>query len=72
MTSFELYVLMPLVIVIMLTQSTFLFIDAKKRNGFAWFWGIWGLITAPLPLLFYFLFVIRPQKNKKKRRDQNG
>ncbi|MCD8502363.1 MAG: transcriptional regulator [Bacillaceae bacterium] len=65
MTSFELYVLMPALIVIMLTQSTFLFIDAKKRNSYAWFWGIWGLITAPLPLLFYYLFVIRPQKTKK-------
>ncbi|OIJ19425.1 transcriptional regulator [Anaerobacillus alkalidiazotrophicus] len=67
MTTFELYVLFPLIILILLLQSTLLFIDAKKKRGFAWFWGLWGLIQFPLPLLFYFIFVILPHKRKQNK-----
>ncbi|MNZ67837.1 Negative regulatory protein YxlD [compost metagenome] len=42
---------------ILITQSTWLFIDARKRGSLHWFWGIWGLIQFPLPLVFYFIFV---------------
>ncbi|WP_141433096.1 transcriptional regulator [Bacillus sp. 03113] len=51
---------------ILLTQSIWLFIDAKKKGTYAWFWGIWGLIQFPCPSLFYWLFVIRPYKKKQK------
>ena len=70
MTTFELYVILPAVVVILLIQSTFLFIDAKKKGGFAWFWGLWGLIQFPMPTLFYFIFVILPFK--KKVNNKNG
>lgn len=46
-----------LLISILITQSTWLFIDARKRESMPWFWGLWGLIQTPMPLLFYFLFV---------------
>lgn len=42
---------------IMLTQSTWLFLDARKRDSKPWFWGIWGLIQFPLPTIFYWLIV---------------
>ncbi|MGM0852051.1 MAG: sigmaY antisigma factor component [Bacillota bacterium] len=56
MTKEELYIL-PLVIPILLTQSIYLFIDARKNGHNYWFWGIWGLIQCPFPLIFYFIFV---------------
>lgn len=43
--------------VLMLSQSTFLFLDAQKRNANPWLWGIWGLIQCPTPLVIYFIFV---------------
>ncbi|MGG4035420.1 transcriptional regulator [Paenibacillus cisolokensis] len=48
----------------MLTQSTWLFIDARKRKRYPWFWGLWGLIQFPLPLLFYWVLVRRKRKVK--------
>ncbi|MFP7295680.1 sigma-Y antisigma factor component [Neobacillus niacini] len=53
--------LSPAVIVIvasiLLLQSIFLFLDARKRNHNYWLWGIVGLIQAPMPTLFYLLFI---------------
>ncbi|MBP2243278.1 hypothetical protein J2Z40_003877 [Cytobacillus eiseniae] len=64
MTTLGLYMI-PVIVVIMLVQSTLLFIDAKKKKGFAWFWGLWGLIQFPMPTLFYLVFVILPQRRRK-------
>ncbi|WP_279390765.1 sigmaY antisigma factor component [Alkalihalobacillus sp. LMS39] len=41
---------------VLLAQSTWLFIDARRRGHHRWFWGIWGLIHFPSPLLFYLLW----------------
>lgn len=65
MTPLELS-LIPVIVLILLVQSTLLFIDAKKKRGFAWFWGLWGLIQFPLPTLFYLLFVILPHRRRRK------
>ncbi|MDP4083964.1 MAG: sigma-Y antisigma factor component [Bacillota bacterium] len=46
-----------LVALILLCQSVFLFFDARKRNFNYWLWGIVGLIQAPMPTLFYLIFV---------------
>ena len=51
---------------ILLLQSIFLFLDARKRNHNYWLWGIVGLIQAPMPTLFYLLFV---RKIFRKRAD---
>lgn len=56
-----------LLIIIFFIQSIWLFKDAQKRRGFKWFWGIWGLIQFPMPILFYFLFVIWPENRRKKK-----
>ncbi|CAM3913686.1 hypothetical protein COLU111180_14120 [Cohnella lubricantis] len=42
---------------LLLCQSTWLFKDARKRARYPWFWGIWGLIQFPLPLIAYWLIV---------------
>ena len=53
---------------VLLAQGTWLFLDAKKRDANAWFWGIWGLIQAPWPFILYWLFVrIRIHKRRGKR-----
>jgi hypothetical protein len=64
MTEEEVLTLL-LVAPIMLLQSLFLFTDARKKGHKYWFWGIWGLIQCPLPLLFYFIFA-RKVLNKNK------
>jgi hypothetical protein len=43
--------------VVLLCQSTWLFTDARIRSRYPWFWGVWGLIHFPLPLIFYWLIV---------------
>lgn len=43
----------------LLTQGTWLFLDARKRGARAWFWGLIGLIQVPTPLVLYWFFVIR-------------
>ncbi|KMM56727.1 Negative regulatory protein yxlD [Bacillus glycinifermentans] len=64
MTQEKLTVLL-LISPLLLVQSILLFLDAKKKGSNAWFWGIWGLIQTPMPLLFYYLFVVRPYHKKK-------
>ena len=41
----------------LLTQGTWLFLDARKRGAYPWFWGIWGLTTVPLPTILYLLYI---------------
>jgi predicted PurR-regulated permease PerM len=55
------------VVFILLLQSIYLFLDARKRSHNYWLWGIVGLIQAPMPTLFYLIFVrkIFHKKNKK-------
>lgn len=68
MSDKELFLLLlPLLIPILLAQSILLFIDAKKKGTFPWFWGIWGLINVPTPTLCYLLFVVWPYKRKQRR-----
>jgi len=64
MTKEEMIIL-PIAGVILLLQSTYLFIDARKRDSNPWFWGLWGLIQCPFPLLFYFIIVRKIFHRKK-------
>ncbi|WP_273834132.1 transcriptional regulator [Guptibacillus sedimenti] len=67
MTNLELFALVPILILLLLTQSMLLFVDAKKKGSYPWLWGIWGLIQLPMPTLFYLLFVVWPYKRKIKK-----
>ncbi|MCA1030826.1 sigma-Y antisigma factor component [Bacillus timonensis] len=51
------FILIPIVVVILLAQSTWLFLDARKRGHNYWLWGLLGLIQAPWPSVFYLIFV---------------
>jgi hypothetical protein len=64
--DFVLVVTIVLVAPILLAQSLLLFIDAKKKGAYSWFWGIWGLIQFPLPTLFYYFIVLRPYRKTLK------
>ncbi|WP_106766961.1 hypothetical protein [Paenibacillus faecalis] len=57
--------------ILVLCQGVWLFIDSKKRGlgKMSWFWGIWGSTTMPLPLLLYWLIVIRPRRKNTKSHD---
>lgn len=50
--------------VILLCQSIFLFMDARKHGHNYWLWGIVGLIQAPMPTLFYLLFARKVWRRK--------
>lgn len=57
-------VMLAVVVVILLVQSIFLFTNARKHGHNYWLWGILGLIQAPMPLLFYLLFVRKIWRGK--------
>lgn len=52
---------------ILLAQSIFLFLHARKNGHNYWFWGLIALIQAPMPTLFYFLFVHQVWKRRGRK-----
>ncbi|MHC0036823.1 sigma-Y antisigma factor component [Pseudoneobacillus sp. C159] len=59
-----------IVAVILLSQSIFLFLNARRYQHNYWLWGILGLIQAPFPTIVYLVFVRRVWD--KERRFGNG
>nr|WP_242035146.1 sigma-Y antisigma factor component [Mesobacillus harenae] len=57
LTPVQMTVLLVFTAVILLCQSIFLFLNARKHGHNYWLWGIVGLIQAPVPLIIYLLFV---------------
>ena len=57
LTQMETVLMLTGVAAILLTQSIFLFLNARKHGHNYWLWGILGLIQAPIPLLVYLIFV---------------
>ncbi len=58
-----------LVVIILIAQSTWLFLDARKRGHNYWFWGLIGLIQAPWPTVFYLLFARKINRRWLKKRE---
>ncbi|GIP54624.1 hypothetical protein [Paenibacillus vini] len=58
-----------LVAMLLLAQGMWIFQNARKRGKgmSAWFWGIWGLINFPTPLLVYLLVVVLPEYRRTKK-----
>lgn len=52
------------ILLLLAAQGTWLFLDARRRGARAWFWGCWGLIQFPMPILFYCWFVLRRSRAK--------
>ncbi|MBO2945515.1 hypothetical protein JJQ72_16175 [Paenibacillus sp. F411] len=46
---------------LLLTQGTALFLDARRRGlgRMAWFWGVWGILNVPTPLVVYYFLILR-------------
>ncbi|MFJ8244628.1 sigmaY antisigma factor component [Peribacillus asahii] len=65
MSKVDLYIL-PIVALLLLIQSVYLFTDARKNGMNYWFWGIIGLIQTPMPLIFYLLV----KRSRKKEEDE--
>jgi hypothetical protein len=55
-----------IIAIILITQSTLIFLSARKRGRNAWFWGFIGLLNVPSSALLYYLFVIYPDKKKEE------
>jgi hypothetical protein len=53
----EVWPILTGVIIILLIQGTWLFLDARKRGGKTWFWGLWGMISFPWPTVTYTLLL---------------
>ncbi|BFH60996.1 MULTISPECIES: hypothetical protein [Paenibacillus] len=54
---------------ILLTQSLWLFRNARRHTKYYWIWGLIGLIQCPSPLVAYWLvYVYWP---RRKKRDKN-
>ena len=49
----------------LLTQSTLIFLSAKKRGANAWFWGFVGFLNIPSGVILYYIFVIWPEKRRR-------
>lgn len=64
-------VLLAVVVVILLVQSLFLFTNARKNGHNYWLWGILGLIQAPMPLLFYLIFVRKIWSGKRLEKEND-
>ncbi|MNB67422.1 Negative regulatory protein YxlD [compost metagenome] len=60
-----------LLAVLLFSQGTLLFRDARERGSSPWFWGIWGMTTVPLPTVLYLLFVVYPDR-RRRRAEQEG
>ncbi|MNE85697.1 Negative regulatory protein YxlD [compost metagenome] len=62
-----------LIALLLLAQSTWMFIDARKRGRRAWLWGLWGVLNCPSPLIVYLLAVVwvdyRKEKNNRGNKD---
>lgn len=51
-----------LVAALLLSQGTWLFLDARRRGARPWLWGLLGLVQCPMPLLLYWLIVRRTRR----------
>ena len=50
---------------LLFSQGLWLFLDSRKRNANRWFWGLWGLIQFPTPILIYLLFYHKGMSKKQ-------
>ena len=49
---------------LLFAQGFLLFMDAKKRGRYKWFWGIIGLINFPSSSILYWLCVVLPDRKE--------
>lgn len=59
-----------LIAILLISQSLFLFFHSRKHGHLKWFWGIWGCLNAPTPLVVYVLWIKWLQPTLRNRRQQ--
>lgn len=68
MKSNELSSISPLfwafIALLLICQSSWMFLDARKRGHNAWLWGFLGLIQFPMYLIIYLIFARKIFKRK--------
>ncbi len=52
------------IVILLLTQSTWMFIDARKHGHNYWLWGTLGLIQFPMYLIIYLIFARKILRKK--------
>ena len=68
MTNTQIIILMLIVVPLLLTQATWIFLDARKRGEkYYWLWGLFGMINVPQSLIIYLIVtrIILGNKHKK-------
>lgn len=62
-----------LLVLVLASQSMWLFRDARRRHKNYWFWGILGLTQCPTPLVAYwYIHIYRPWKKAKQEEDSQN
>lgn len=56
---------------LLFAQGFLLFMDAKKRGRYKWFWGIIGLINFPSSSILYWLCVVLPDRKRGEKLRKN-
>jgi len=68
MTSTQIIILMIIVVPLLLTQATWIFLDARKRGEkYYWLWGLFGMINVPQSLIIYLIVTRIILGNKRKK-----
>ncbi|RKD75140.1 hypothetical protein ATL39_0836 [Sinobaca qinghaiensis] len=60
-----------LIFFFLFAQSTFLFIHSRRNGRLRWFWGIWGMLNVPTPLVVYIIYIkyIIPYRERRLTHD---
>ncbi|MFB4160318.1 transcriptional regulator [Geomicrobium sp. JSM 1781026] len=60
--------LLTILFIALLTQGTYLFVNARRNGRMYWFWGIWGMLSLPMPLIVYLLYtnIWIPYRQRRK------
>lgn len=58
MTQIE-WVILFVVLILLVTQASWMFYDAANRNENKWLWGFFGLLNLPTSLIIYLLVTRR-------------
>ncbi|MFT8889073.1 MAG: hypothetical protein ABF449_03375 [Ethanoligenens sp.] len=58
------WIIVAAAFVVCIPQGILLFRNAQKRGVFPWLWGLWGLLSFPLPSIVYYFVVVRRGKRR--------
>ncbi len=72
MTKTQLLIVFGVAVPLLITQATWIFIDARKRKEkYYWLWGLFGLINCPQSIIVYLVVTRIIMDKKKKDSDKN-